>query len=264
MMTSYQKLIDSISRKGTMLCVGIDPDINKMPECFEKNINGLAEFIKTIVEQTKDVTAAYKINFAFYEQYGSDGFDLIKQILKAIPTDVFTIADAKRGDIGNTSSAYAKSVFNFFNFDSVTVNPYMGFDSIAPFVEDKSKFIFLLSLTSNQGSYDFQRLVADNKPIYQHIIEKAASQFSKENIGFVIGATHPKELSELRKLIPHYPILIPGVGAQGGNIQSVLEANNNSTALINISRAIIFPQIIDNDYAKSVYKTVLEYKNLGI
>ena len=260
-MNSYNKLIASIAEKKSILCVGLDSDIDKIPNCFEKNIYGLFDFNKTIIEQTKDFCSAYKINFAFYEQYGSDGFDLISQTVDLIPKNIFTIADAKRGDIGNTSAAYAKSVFNFFPFDSVTVNPYMGFDSISPFLEDKSKFIFLLALTSNQGSHNFQRLISDGKPIYQHIIEQSSKEFSKENIGFVIGATHPKELFELRKIIPENAILIPGVGTQGGDIRAVKEANNNSLALINVSRAIIYPEITDNDFAKSVRDTAKKYSN---
>ena len=258
-MNSHSKLINSLTQKKSMLCVGLDSDIAKIPACFEKNISGLFEFNKTIIEQTQDVCSAYKINFAFYEQYGSDGFSLIKQTLSIIPRNIFTIADAKRGDIGNTSAAYAKSVFDYFAFDSVTVNPYMGFDSISPFLEDESKFIFLLALTSNKGSYDFQRLVADGKPIYQHIIEKSSKEFSEENIGFVIGATHPAELSELRKIIPNNVILIPGVGAQGGDIQAVKLANGNSSALINVSRAIIYPEITDNNFSNSVKNIALQY-----
>jgi orotidine-5'-phosphate decarboxylase len=248
-MTSYDKLINSISSKKSMLCVGLDSDINKIPNCFEKNISGLFEFNKIIIEQTQNICSAYKINFAFYEQYGSEGFELIKQTLRQIPDNIFTIADAKRGDIGNTSAAYSKAVFKNLNFDSITANPYMGLDSISPFLEDKSKLIFLLALTSNAGSQDFQRLISDGKPIYQHIIEKSAKNFSHKNLGFVIGATHPDELAALRKIIPENPILIPGVGTQGGDIQAIKKANNNSTALINVSRAIIYPEISDEKVA---------------
>jgi len=260
-MNSYNKLLNSITKNNSILCVGLDSDISKMPVHFEKNIYGLFDFNQTVIEQTKDFAAAYKINFAFYEQYGSDGFGLIKQTLDLIPQNIFTVADAKRGDIGNTSSAYAKSVFDFFSFDSITVNPYMGFDSIAPFLEDKSKFVFLLALTSNKGSNDFQRLISDGKPIYQHIIEKTVKKFPKENIGFVIGATHPKELFDLRKIIPENAILIPGVGTQGGDIRAIKEANNKSLALINVSRAIIYPEIVDNDFAKSVHNIAKKYRN---
>ena len=253
-----------------MLCVGLDSDINKIPNCFEKNILGLFEFNKIIIEQTQNICSAYKINFAFYEQYGNEGFELIKRTLQIIPENIFTIADAKRGDIGNTSAAYSKSVFNHFNFDSITVNPYMGLDSISPFLEDKSKFIFLLALTSNKGSNDFQRLISDGKPIYQHIIEKSAKEFSYENLGFVIGATHPDELAELRKIIPENPILIPGVGAQGGDIQAIKKANSNSTALINVSRAIIYPEINSTEkiskenFANLVKNTTINFnKNIA-
>jgi len=263
-MTSYEKLVNSISKKQSMLCVGLDSDIKKIPNCFEKNCAGLFEFNKTIIEQTKDFCSAYKINFAFYEQYGSEGFDVIEKTLQIIPEDIFTIADAKRGDIGNTSLAYSNSVFNYFNFDSVTVNPYMGLDSISPFLEDKSKFVFLLALTSNNGSNDFQRLLSDGKPIFQYVIEKTSKVFTNKNLGFVIGATHPKELEILRNIIPEHTILIPGVGTQGGDITAVRKANGNSLALINVSRAIIYPNDTDisfNDFARTVNDIAKKYKD---
>ncbi|MDR0927901.1 MAG: orotidine-5'-phosphate decarboxylase [Ignavibacteria bacterium] len=263
MHNSYNKLISAIKSKKSMLCVGLDSDISKIPaESFSKNINGLFEFNKTIIAQTADICAAYKINFAFYEQYGSDGVDLLKQTLQIIPQDIFTIADAKRGDIGNTSTAYSKSVFQYFMADSITVNPYMGIDSIVPFLEDTDKFIFLLALTSNKGSYDFQRLECDGKPLYLHIIEKSAKEFEVENLGFVIGATHPTELGDIRKLIPNNAVLIPGVGAQGGDVSAVMAANGGGPALINVSRAVIYPDIIDNDFGASVRRAALKYNRL--
>jgi len=239
---AYDKLQDSISRSGSMLCVGLDSDISKLPVGFEKSINGLLEFNKSIIKATSQVAAAYKINFAFYEQYGSDGFDLLKNTFEIIPENIFTIADAKRGDIGNTSLAYARSVFDFFEADSVTINPYMGFDSIEPFLEYKNKFVFLLALTSNKGSYDFQRLDVAGRPLYQHIVEKTLKNYSNKNIGFVVGATHPDELAALRRVAEDSCFLIPGVGAQGADVDAVTTANNKKLALINVSRAIIYPE----------------------
>ncbi len=265
-MMSFKKLQSSIKKSNSLLCIGLDSDISKLPNVFSKDINGLLSFNQCIIEATSDIVAAYKINFAFYEQYGKDGFDVLEKTFKLIPTTIFTIADAKRGDIGNTTAAYATSVFNYFNADSVTVNPYMGLDSIDKFLDDKNKFIFILALTSNPGSNDFQRLIADNKFIYQHIIEKSIANYSKENIGFVIGATHPKEIENIRKIIPSYSLLIPGIGTQGGNIKEVINANDNGTALINVSRAIIYPQINKNninilEFATIVRQTAIKYFN---
>ena len=260
-MDSYNKLIEAINKKKSLLCVGLDSDINKIPHnIFSKNINGLFDFNKAIIENTKQFAAAYKINFAFYEQYGKDGFDLINKTLELIPNDIFTIADAKRGDIGNTSAAYSTSVFSCMNFDSITVNPYMGIDSISPFLENKNKMIFVLALTSNNGSNDFQRLISANKPIYQHIIEKILNAFDVKNVGFVIGATHPNELANIRNIISQNFILIPGIGAQGGDIDAVIKANNDLPAIINVSRAIIYPEYINagNNTNSNFYERVSE------
>lgn len=259
-MKSFDKLKESIKKADSLLCVGLDSDINKIPSCFKKDVNGLFDFNKCIIETTKDVAAAYKINFAFYEQYGTEGFDLLKKTFDLIPKNTFTIADAKRGDIGNTSAAYAKAVFEYFNADSITVNPYMGIDSIEPFLKDLNKFVFILALTSNPGSNDFQRIVADKKPVYQHVIEKAADKYSEENIGFVVGATHPGELAQIRKIIPNYTFLIPGIGAQGGNIKEVLKANNNGLAVINVSRAVLYPELKENNIDELAFAEAVRQK----
>ena len=259
-MTSYKKAINIIKNKKSLLCVGLDSDISKIPHnLFSPDINGLYDFNKTIIENTKEFAAAYKINFAFYEQYGSDGVCLIKKTLELIPSDIFTIADAKRGDIGNSSVGYSKCVFDFMNFDSITVNPYMGMDSVAPFLENKNKLVFLLALTSNPGSNDFQRLIIDNKPLYEHIIEKANNSFPTENVGFVVGATHPEELNEIRKKTENNFILIPGIGFQGGNIDAVIKANNNFPAFINVSRGIIYHNV--DNFNERVSEMALYYKN---
>lgn len=241
-MNSYEKLKNSITKAGNLLCVGLDTDINKMPDIFSKNVSGLIDFNKTIIEATKDLAASYKINFAFYEQYGTDGFQALKKTFEMLPSSAFSIADAKRGDIGNTSNAYAKSVFEYFGADSITVNPYMGYDSINPFFEFPDKMVFILALTSNKGSWDYQKLICDGKEIYKYVIEKTSQSFDIEQTGYVVGATHPSELAEIRKIIPDHTLLLPGVGAQGGNIAAVMKANNNGPALINVSRAVIYPK----------------------
>jgi len=203
---------------------------------------------------------SYKINFAFYEQYGFRGFEVIEKTLSAIPSDIFTIADAKRGDIGNTSNAYAKSVFTHLNFDSITVSPYMGVDSISPFLEFSDKITFLLCLTSNPGSADFQRLKINDSEtneemfLYQYVMKKYSNIFDNSSIGFVVGATHPNDLAELRKINSESVFLIPGIGAQGGDLENTLKANSKSPCLINVSRGIIYSDVnhTKEEFEKSV------------
>ena len=240
-MSAYEKLKESINSKRTYLCVGLDTDISKMPEGFEKSVRGMIDFNRFIVEATSNLASAYKINFAFYERYGMEGYSAIKQTLDFIPKDIFTIADAKRGDIGNTSQAYADSAFDYFGADSITVSPYMGSDSLQPFFEREDKLVFVLALTSNKGSFDYQRLIAGGKELYKVVIEKTSEDYRFNQIGYVVGATHPEELSEIRSLLPNHALLIPGVGAQGGDISAILNANNNAVASINVSRAILYP-----------------------
>lgn len=259
------KLMNAIANKKSLLCVGLDTDLAKLPQkLFTQDFYGLLAFNKMVIEQTQDFAAAYKINFAFYEQYGDIGFNLIRKTLEFIPDKIFTIADAKRGDIGNTSVAYSKMAFNAFNFDAITVNPYMGIDSVASFLTNPAKMVFVLALTSNPGSFDFQRLMSDNKPVYQHVVEKFANEFSADNLGFVVGATHPQELQQLRKTIPNNVILIPGVGAQGGDVEQVLAANAGAPAIINVSRAILYPSAVgsgEDATSQAVYTVAKHYRD---
>ncbi len=225
---------------SSMLCVGLDTEIKKLPEHLRLQANGILDFNSAIVRTTSEFCSAYKINFAFYEQYGEQAFSLIKNTLKFIPNTKLTIADAKRGDIGNTSGAYARAVFDDMGFDAVTVNPYMGYDSIAPFLEFENKIVFILALTSNSGSEDFQRMESDGKPLYRHVIEKALMWKTKAHIGFVVGATRPQELQQIREYAGENCLLIPGIGTQGGNITDVVQANSNKPAVINVSRDILY------------------------
>ncbi|HOM05151.1 MAG TPA: orotidine-5'-phosphate decarboxylase [Candidatus Kapabacteria bacterium] len=250
-MAAFQKIIDLIKEKKTLLCVGLDTDLEKIPDGFPKNSSGLNEFNKAIIDATKDLAIAYKINFAFYEQYGVPGFKALNDTFKAIPPSHFVIADAKRGDIGNTSMAYARSIFDYFNADSITVNPYMGYDSLSPFFNYRDKIIFILALTSNQGAFDYQKQKINNEELYKLVIKKTSVSYNFEQTGYVVGATHPDEIREVRKLVPRHLLLIPGVGAQGGDIKSVLKANGNSPAIVNVSRAIIYPDG-DGDYFERV------------
>lgn len=256
---AYQKLIGAQASKGTMLCVGLDSDLNKIPPHLGDSLESLLEFNRNVIDATKDLACSYKLNFAFYEQYGAEGFEILKKTFEYIPSDIFTIADAKRGDIGNTSKAYARSCFEYFGADSITVNPYMGFDSVEPFLGFEDKIVFLLALTSNQGSRDFQRLEPGGRPLYQHVLQKSAGW--GDNIGFVIGATHPAELAAAREISTDSIFLIPGIGAQGGSISETLAANGGKPAVINVSRDIIYASS-SPDFESRIRDKAKHYKEL--
>ncbi|PKL82619.1 MAG: orotidine-5'-phosphate decarboxylase [Ignavibacteriae bacterium HGW-Ignavibacteriae-3] len=242
-MTAQDKLSVRISKKNHV-CVGLDTDIKKIPRHLLGGPDPLLEFNKIIIENTVESAAAYKINFAFYEKNGSAGFDTIMRTLEIIPQEILTIADAKRGDIGNTSKMYAESVYDYFKFDSVTLHPYMGFDSISPFLEHSGKINFILALTSNSGSVDFEKQkLDDGKYLYQHVISKVNSWNSLNNCGLVFGATNTEELINNIDSFQKLPVLLPGVGAQGGSLEEVVKAfssRSNSNFIINLSRALIY------------------------
>lgn len=259
-MNSFDKLMQAQQRNSSILCVGLDPDINKLPINFEKSTESILKFNLDIIDATAELACAYKINFAFFEQYGLEGFNILKKTFEAIPKNVFTIADAKRGDIGNTSAAYAKSVFEYFGADSITVSPYMGNDSIMPFLEFKEKIVFILALTSNSGSKDFQRLISSEEPVYKHVIRTTSQWGTAKQIGYVIGATHPDELSELRTKYPENCFLIPGIGAQGGDIEATMKANQSGPAIVNVSRSVLYASS-NSDYAAKAREQALQYKN---
>ncbi len=245
-MNAVKKYFDAVKAVNSNLCVGLDTVIEKIPlHLREKDLEGILEFNKEIIDAVSKYASAFKINLAFYEQYGCEGVSLIKETIKLIPEGKFVISDAKRGDIGNTSKAYAKACFEDLKADSITVNPYMGYDSIEPFLEDRSKFVFILALTSNPGSDDFQRLISDGREIYKHVIEKAVTWTDANHLGFVIGATHPDELAAIRGTIKDRLLLIPGVGTQGANVEQVIKANAGGPYMINVSRDIIYTS---NDY----------------
>ena len=259
-MNSYEKLNEAVNQTKSKLCIGLDTDINKLPKHFKKEPESILDFNREMIEATSDLVPAYKINFAFYERYGIKGFEILKKTFEAIPEDKFTIADAKRGDIGNTSKAYAESVFEYFNADSVTVNPLMGYDSVAPFLDFKQKIVFLLGLTSNPGSADFQQLNTEEGRLYESIF-KTSSKWSPPNqIGYVVGATHPEELRSLRNITPDNPFLIPGIGAQGGSLEEVMKANGQSPALINVSRGVIYASD-EKNYAQISRNLADNYKS---
>lgn len=243
-MNAKEKLI-SKNNELKFVCVGLDTDLDKIPKTILKEKDPIYFFNKRIIEATKDLVAAYKINFAFYEVLGSYGFELIQKTLDEIPDDILVIADAKRGDIGNTSEMYAKSVYEHFNFDSITLNPYMGFDSLEPFFRYDDKLNFILGLTSNSGSADFEKIELKNgEKLFQFIIKKIVEWNSiYKNCGIVFGATNLAELSENIKNMQDCTVLLPGVGKQGGSFEEVLKVFHlygRKNFIINLSRSIIY------------------------
>ena len=236
-------LINEIYSKKSLLCVGLDTDLSKIPPQLLDYEDPIFEFNKAVIDATKDLCVAYKPNLAFYESLGPRGWISLEKTMKYIPKNIFTIADAKRGDIGNTSKMYAKTFFEYFDFDAVTVAPYMGIDSVEPFLEFEDKWVILLGLTSNVGSSDFQKLSLSNgNTLYQEVIKKSHQWGKPENLMYVIGATHPELLKEIRDIASDYFFLVPGVGAQGGDLKAVINhgANIEMGLLINSSREIIY------------------------
>lgn len=231
-----------IKLKKSVLTVGLDTDIHLLPSHFPKTKNGMINFNKAIIEATADLAVSYKINTAFYEVLGKDGWEIMEKTLNFIPNNCFTIADAKRGDIGNTSTMYAKAFFENLNFDAVTVAPYMGRDSVEPFLAFENKITIVLGLTSNVGSLDFQ-LANIEKPLYKEVIKTVSSWGNENQLMFVVGATNAEKMKEIRYLVPRHFLLVPGVGAQGGDLKEVLENGlipNSGGLLINSSRGIIY------------------------
>ena len=238
-----QELFQQIQQKKSCLCVGLDTDINRLPKHLLQKKDPVFEFNKRIIDATKDICVAYKPNIAFYEALGAKGWESLAKTLDYIPATHFTIADAKRGDIGNTSSLYARAFFDTLNFDAVTVAPYMGEDSVKPFLEFKDKWVILLALTSNKGSQNFQFTIQENgQPLYEKVMRTAMTWGNAENLMFVIGATHPEKFTEIRRIAPDNFLLVPGIGAQGGDLQGVLKYGSNKMGglLINSSRGIIY------------------------
>lgn len=241
-MTRHE-LIAQIKQKRSFLCVGLDTDLSKIPAHLLDAEDPIFEFNKAIIDATKDFAVAYKPNIAFYECYGPKGWESLQKTINYIPKDIFTIADAKRGDIGNTSSYYAKTFFEYLNCDSVTVAPYMGEDSVTPFLEFDSKWVILLALTSNKGALDFQMIQdANGEELYKKVLQKSCEWGTPENLMFVVGATRAEGIGEVRKLVPNHFFLVPGVGAQGGSLQDVAKYgwNDDCGLLVNSSRGIIY------------------------
>lgn len=237
-------LLRQILSKQSFLCIGLDSDINKIPRHLHGFDDPIFEFNKRIIDATHDLCVAYKPNVAFYEAYGAKGWESLQKTLEYIPETHFTIADAKRGDIGNTSKLYAKAFFETLNFDAVTVAPYMGVDSVSPFLEFENKTVILLALTSNKGSNDFQMELQgySGMPLYEKVMRKAQDWGTLDNLMFVVGATHPEKFQEIRRIVPDHFLLVPGIGEQGGDLEEVSKygLNDHCGLIVNSSRAIIF------------------------
>lgn len=238
-----EKLIQLIRQKQSFLCIGLDTDLNKIPTFLLDYEDPIFEFNKRIIDATKDLCIAYKPNIAFYEIHGTKGWESLQKTLDYIPNDIFTIADAKRGDIGNTASMYAKTFLETYDFDSITVNPYMGRDSIQPFLNFEGKWAILLGLTSNEGASDIQLKQLDNgKQVFEEAILGSTSFGTKENMMYVVGATKSEYLKKIRTIIPDHFLLVPGLGAQGGSLDEVCEHgfNQDIGIIVNSSRAILY------------------------
>ena len=240
-----QQLTEQIIKKKSFLCIGLDVDLNKIPQHLLQTEDPIFEFNKAIIDATHHLCVAYKPNTAFYEAYGLKGWKALEKTINYLNNnhpDIFTIADAKRGDIGNTSTMYAKAFFEDLAFDSVTVAPYMGKDSVEPFLAFKNKHTIMLALTSNQGAFDFQTKQIDGKELYKQVLETSKSWENSENLMYVVGATKAEYFVEIRKIVPNSFLLVPGVGAQGGNLQEVCKygMSKNVGLLINSSRGIIY------------------------
>ncbi|WP_281990006.1 orotidine-5'-phosphate decarboxylase [Aquimarina aggregata] len=257
-----QELVQQIYKKKSFLCIGLDVDLTKIPKHLLDNEDPIFEFNKAIIDATHHLAVGYKPNIAFYEAYGVKGWKSLEKTIQYINNnypELFTIADAKRGDIGNTSTMYAKAFFEDLAFDSITIAPYMGKDSVEPFLAFKNKHTILLALTSNQGAFDFQTKNVEGKELYKHVLEVSKSYKNAENLMYVVGATKAEYLSDIRKIIPDSFLLVPGVGAQGGNLDDVCKygLNHQVGLLINSSRGIIYAS--DGlDYAEAAAKKALE------
>lgn len=244
-----------------MLCIGLDTDPGKIPSFLSEEEDPVFSFNKAIIDATCDFAVAYKINTAFYEAMGIRGWESLARTLEYIPKDLFTIADAKRGDIGNTATQYARTFYETYPFDSMTVAPYMGKDSVTPFLQHEGKWAIVLGLTSNPGSADFQLQVCGEDYLYEKVLKAVASWGTEENLMFVIGATRGGELARIRKMLPDHFFLVPGVGAQGGEVSSVCRdsMNEDGGVLINVSRGIIYAGH-DRDFAVRAGEAAKKYQ----
>jgi orotidine-5'-phosphate decarboxylase len=262
-MTFREKLLSVQRSQHSLVCIGLDTDPQLLPNHLRDSVDGVLEFNRWIIETTQDLVCAYKPNLAFYEALGSRGWEILHETLALIPKHIVTIGDAKRGDIGNTAERYAKSLFGDFGFDAVTINAYMGHDAVEPFVRAPERGAFVLALTSNSGSKDFQRQIIGSRPLYEKVVRASMKWNTNENIGLVVGATHAKELKAIRTIAPKMPILIPGIGKQGGDLKSSIRFGcdkNGELAVINSSRAILYASA-ERDFADVARRETIKLRD---
>jgi len=256
-MQFIDKLLNASRKNQSWLCIGLDPDPELMPGV------DVLQFNKAIIEATSDLVCAYKPNLAFYEALGTEGLAILEKTVKYIPGAIPVIGDAKRGDIDNTAKAYAKALFSVLGFDAATVNPYLGFDSIEPFINYQDKGVFILCRTSNRGATDFQNLHTNGLPLYKAVAQKAKEWNIYGNIGLVVGATYPEDLKRVRSICPEMPLLIPGIGAQGGDLASAVGYGvdaRGEKAIINVSRQILYASK-EKDFAQAARNMAEKIRN---
>ena len=260
-MSFNERLNELILKKKSYLCVGLDPDMFKIPEVLHKESNPLKKFTEELINATKEYAVAYKANLAFFECEGFKGLEALESLKNSIPEDSILILDGKRGDIGNTANKYAKSAYELLGADAVTINPYMGSDAVKPFIENSEKGAFVLGLTSNKSAEDFQYLNVGNETLFMNVCYKVNQWNVNNNCGLVVGATKPQELGVIREKFPALPFIVPGVGAKGGDLKTVIEKGNNVNAtglLINVGRDIMFSST-GNDFADKSFERAKYY-----
>jgi orotidine-5'-phosphate decarboxylase len=261
-----EELLQNIRKKTSFLCIGLDTDFNKIPKALLTAEYPIFEFNKRIIDATEDLAVAYKPNLAFYETMGAAGWMSLEMTVNYIRErfpDIFLIADAKRGDIGNTSDMYANAFFRNLDFDAVTLSPYMGRDSIQPYLEYKNKWSIILGLTSNSGSQDFQQLqISENTNLYERVIRTAKEWGNTDNMMFVVGATKAAHIKSIRRIVPDHFLLVPGIGSQGGSLEEVFSYGYNNTCglLVNVSRSIIYADVT-NSFEISARQKAIEYRD---
>ena len=256
----YNRLKVACQNKQSHLCIGLDFDLDKMINKDIKDLSSLEDFIKDIIDCTYDICAVYKPNFAFYEKYGPLGMKLLENVVSHINKRSLVIADAKRGDIGNTSANYAQSIFEYYDFDAITIAPYMGTDSIEPFICNPEKGIYVLCLTSNSSAADFQYKLSNGSYLYEDVAKLALSLNKHNNLGLVVGATKKEEMKKIREIAPSLTWLVPGIGAQGGNLEESVSISNKKLAsgIINVSRSIIYAK---NQTLDDIRSAAVDYNN---
>lgn len=261
-MTFNEKLNQICTKKKSLVCVGLDVDLKKIPRFILDKKEPQVYFSQAIIDATIEHAAVYKINTAFFEAYGAKGWEAMAKIVNYLPGDVIKIADAKRGDIGNTSKMYAGAFFEELNFDAITINPFLGGDAVAPFLEDEQKGAFILCHTTNKGAEDFQKFSNGKKALYELVAEKVQQWNRRNNCGLVVGATYPDEMKHVRSLAPELPFLVPGLGAQGGDFDRAIQYatdENGLGAIFNFSRGIIFCSD-GEDFAEAAGKKAKQIK----